>query len=125
MSDNNTQAPNNLHIENKSLKNVIIILLAAMLVMVIGFYCLIPLLGITIAISASAWIIAVSAIVILAIASLLFFIFTGIGILVTAIVACFFGIIAIILVPLLFPIIVPVLLLMAVIMLVMRKKQSQ
>lgn len=117
MSDNNKQ--------NQSLKNVVIILLSAMLIMVIGFYCLMPLLGITIAISASAWIIAVSAVVILAIASLLFFIFTGIGVLITAIVACFFGIIAIILVPLLFPIIVPVLLLMAVIMLVMRKKKSQ
>src|SRR3990167_5321378 len=110
--------------DNNSNKNVIIILLIAMLVLVTGFHLLLPLFGIALAVSAGMWATAISSVVVLCVASLLFFVFTGIGILVTAIFAGLIGIVSIILFTLLFPLLIPLLLLMAVIALIKKGKNN-
>ena len=107
-----------------STKNAAIILLIAMLILVIGFHLILPLLGITIAVTAGMWGVAISAVVVLCIASLLFFVFTGAAILVTALIAGIIAIASIILFPLLFPLLIPLLLLMGLIALLRRKKEK-
>lgn len=110
--------------KNKShpLKTTILITLLAMLILVVAGHIILPLFGITIAITAGVWSVAIATVVLLCVATLLFFVFTGIGIFVLGIFAFVWTIGAIVLFPLLFPILVPVLLLMLMIGLIARKR---
>ena len=108
--------------KNSTFKKTILITLLVMLALVGAFHILMPLLGITLAITASIWSIAIVTIVMLCVAALLFFILTGVGAFVLGIFVFVWTVLAIILFPLLFPILIPVLLLMFVIGLITRKK---
>jgi hypothetical protein len=110
--------------KNKSntLKTAILITLLVMLILVIAGHIILPLFGITIAITAGVWSVAIATIVLLCVATLLFFVFTGIGIVILGIFAFAWTIGAIILFPLLFPIVIPVLVLMLMIGLIARKR---
>jgi hypothetical protein len=105
-------------------KTAVLITLLVMLVLVIAWHIVLPLLGISIVISAGVWGVAVTSIVLLCVCTLLFFLFTGIGVFVVGFFALVWTAIAIILFPLLFPVLVPILLLMVLIAL-MAKNKSQ
>ena len=105
-----------------ALRTTILITLLVMLILVVAGHIILPMLGITIAITAGIWSVAIATVVLLCVSSLLFFIFTGIGIFILGIFAFAWTIAAIVLFPLLFPILIPVLLLMLMIGLIARKR---
>lgn len=107
------------------MKTIILIILAAMLLSIAAWHVLLPALGISlVALTAGVWNIAVATIVIICVATLLFFIFTGIGVLILSMFVLIWTIVAIVLFPLLFPIVLPALILMLVIGLILRKKKG-
>ncbi|PIZ04742.1 MAG: hypothetical protein COY58_03050 [Gammaproteobacteria bacterium CG_4_10_14_0_8_um_filter_38_16] len=110
--------------KNKTLKNAILITLIIMFALVITWHLLLPMLGITIAVSAGLWGMAVASIILICAATLLFFIFTGIGIFITGFFVLIWTIAAIALFPLLFPILIPVLLLMFLVGYFLRSKKK-
>lgn len=109
--------------KNKSGKTKMIILttLLVMIGLIVAWHIIFPLLGMSIAITADMLAIAVAAIVMICVTSLLFFVFTGIGIIILGVFVFMFALLSAILFPLLFPIIVPMLLVMLVIWLLVRK----
>ena len=113
-----TQAPRATH----TLK-IVIATLFVMMAIVVGFHILLPLLGITIAISATMWGFAISAIIIVSIAILLFFMLTGVALFLIAFFAAIFVLAAIILFPLLIPLLAPLLLLMCAIGVLIKKRR--
>ena len=111
---------------NKSpkLKRVVLIALLLMLIFVIAWRILLPSLGVAIAISADIWGIAASSIVLICVATLLFFILTGIGIFILGAIVFAWTLFVIVLFPLLFPVLIPVLLLMLVVGFVAKKQDN-
>lgn len=107
--------------EKSSLKKVVLIALFMMLFLLVAWHLLFPLLGISIVISESLLGIAIASIVLMCIATLLFFIFTGIGIIILWVGMFIWTLLAIALFPLLFPVLVPILLLMFVVGWAVRK----
>ncbi len=110
--------------KNNSSRKIVLLTLLIMLLLVVAWHVLLPILGITIALTASIWGIAIATIVLICVATLLFFIFTGIGAIVLGVFVLAWSILAIVLFPLLFPILIPVLLLMLVIALLTRNKNK-
>ena len=106
-----------------TIKTFIIAILIALLVIVTAWHIILPLLGVSIAISAAAFGIAVGTVVLICIATMLFFIFTGLGIFIAGGVIFTWSVLAIILFPLLLPILLPVLLLMLVVAFITRNKR--
>lgn len=100
-------------------KNVLIVLLL-MLILLLSFHLLFPLLGISLVISATIWGVAIATIFLICVATMLFFLFSGVGIFILGLIVLGWTLIAIILFPLLFPIVIPVLLLMLLIGLISR-----
>jgi len=107
------------------LKTTILVTLAVMLVLIVAWHILLPLLGISLvaatALTAGIWNFAVATIVILCVATLLLFLFTGLGMLVIAIGAFIWTLVAIALFPIVFPIVLPALLLMLAIGFILSK----
>lgn len=98
--------------------------LIILLILVVGWHLLLPMLGITVAaFSATYFNAAMATIIIICIATLLFFVFTGIGIVLLGIAAVIWSLIAIILFPLLFPIVLPALLLMIVVGMILKRSR--
>jgi len=116
MQDNPVETSN-------STSKIVLVTLLVILAIVLGFHILLPLLGIAIVISATMWGIAISAIVLISIAILLFFLISGIAVIFTSIGAAFFVVVAIIAFPLLLPILAPLLLLMLAVALLMKRRK--
>lgn len=112
---NNAVNKNNSDTKKTTLKKIILFSLAAMILVLILWHVLLPLLGITIAITTGIWGVAIITTVLICISTLLFFIFTGVGIFILGAFVFAWAVLAIILFPLLFPIVLPVLLLMFVV----------
>lgn len=110
--------------KNGTFKTIILTVLVIMLISLIAWHVMLPLLGITIAITSGIWGIAVGMIALICAASLLFFIFTGVGILIFGLFVAICGILSIFLFPFLFPILLPALLLMFVIGYIAGKKKE-
>lgn len=110
--------------KKNTLKNIILITLIVMCALILAWHLLLPMLGITIAISAGIWGVAIASIVLLCVATLLFFILTGLGALILGGIVFIWTVIAIILFPLLFPILLPILLLMLIVGLAVKKRES-
>ncbi len=108
--------------ERSNLKKPIFIALLLMLLLVVAWHLFFPLLGIAIAISAAVWGIIVGTIVFLSVGTLLFFVFTGLGILIVSIAAFVWVALAIILFPFLFPIFIPLLIILLFVAYVRRRK---
>jgi len=107
------------------MKMIILIALAVMLMLIVLWHLLLPILGISIvALTAGAWNIAIATVVIICISALLFFIVTGIGMLILSAFVLIWTIAAIVLFPILFPIVLPALLLMLVIGLILKRKSN-
>ena len=110
--------------KNGSENNVVIITLLIMILLLLGFHLLLPILGLTIAVSANMWGITITAISITCVATLLFFILTGMAVLMVALAVAFVVILTIALFPILFPLLVPLLLLMLAIAVITKRKKS-
>lgn len=106
-------------------KFIILIALLAMVALIIAWHIVFPLLGMSIGITADVLAIAIGAIIMICVTSLLFFVFTGIGIIIFGVVVFIFALLASLLFPLLFPIIMPMLLVMLVIWLLVSRKPTR
>jgi hypothetical protein len=107
--------------KNNSLKIAILISLLAMLILIVAWHLALPLLGISIAVTGAIWGVAIATVVLLCIATLLFFIFTGFGIFIIGFFVFAWTLGAIILFPLLFPLLLPILLVMIFIAMMSRE----
>ena len=110
--------------KKSALKMVVLITLFVMLALLVIWHLLFPLLGISAVITTGILGMAMATILIICIATLLFFVFTGIGIFILGIGVFIWTALAILMFPLLFPIVIPVLLLMFVTGIIARRKQS-
>jgi hypothetical protein len=110
--------------KNSTTKTVILITLLIMLGLVAAWHFFLPMLGITLAVSAGVWGVAIASVVLICVATLLFFIFTGIGAFILGLFVFVWTVLAIVLFPLLFPVLIPILLLMLVVALIARKKKT-
>lgn len=120
----NTTVNNNdkTNTKNATLKKIILVSLALMIITLIVWHIVMPLLGITIAITTGIWGVAILTTVLICVSTLLFFIFTGVGIFILGAFVFAWTVLAIILFPLLFPIVLPVLLLMLVVGFISKRK---
>lgn len=100
----------------------LIIATIIILILVIGWHLLFPFLGITIALGAGAWGFVISTIVLLCVAIMLFFVLTGMGVLIVGFLAVAWTVLAISLFPILFPILTPILIILLFIAIVSRRK---
>lgn len=91
-----------------SFSRALLIAIALILIAVLGFHLLMPILGITLAVSMAAWGAIIATIVFFCIAALLFFIVPAVLIIALSLLALFWVVVAVILFPILFPVIVPV-----------------
>lgn len=107
--------------KKNSVKMIILIALLAMIALIVAWHVIFPLLGMSLAISADVLAIAIGTVIMICVTSLLFFIFTGIGIIIFGVIVFIWALLAAILFPLIFPIIIPMLLVMLVIWLLIRK----
>lgn len=96
-----------VHIRKALTVAIILILLS-----VVGFYLLLPFLGIAIIMSTGAWGIVVATIALFSIAVLLFFIIPGLLIILISLFAFGWAILSILLFPFLFPLVTPVFILL-------------
>lgn len=112
--------------ENKknSTKTIILAALLTMIVLIVAWHFIIPIIGVSFMASAALVEIAIAIIVLLCITTLLFFVFTGIGIIILSTIVFMMALAASLLFPLLFPIIIPVLLVMLVIGKIVRRNKS-
>lgn len=106
------------------LKTMLILAIIITLILVIGWYLALPLLGVAVVISAAAWGIVVATTVIFCIAAILFFLIPGIIVVLICLFAFIWLIVAIALFPFLFPFLVPLFIIMLVVALVRRKRQD-
>lgn len=98
---------------NKSIsKGIILTALFIILAAILLWHFFFPILGIAIGMTALVWGIAVSTSVLIVVLTLLFFLFTGIGIIVLSIVGVVGFLLAIIIAPVIFPILLPLVVLM-------------
>ncbi|MCX7121437.1 MAG: hypothetical protein NTZ67_06655 [Gammaproteobacteria bacterium] len=108
--------------EKSTFKRIVLITLGVMLGLLIAWHFIFPLLNISVDITADILGVAVGSVVIICVATLLFFIFTGIGVFILGLGVFIWTMLMIALFPLLFPILIPLLLLMFVIGLIAKKK---
>ncbi|OGT48462.1 MAG: hypothetical protein A3E82_03960 [Gammaproteobacteria bacterium RIFCSPHIGHO2_12_FULL_38_11] len=108
--------------EKSAFKKTVLIILGVMLALLVAWHFVFPLLNISMNVTADILGVAVGSIVIICVATLLFFIFTGIGIFILGVGVFIWTILTIALFPLLFPILIPVLLLMLMVGLIAKKK---
>ena len=106
----------------KSIKGALIIAVAVMLVLVIGWHLIFPLLGIAVAVTASAWAIIVLSIVLFALSGLLFLIFPVIVIFIICLLAFAWLLISLMLFPFLFPVLAPLFIVLLFVAYLRRKK---
>lgn len=102
----------------------LIISIIILLGLVIGWHLIFPILGGAIAITATAWLFIVGSIAAFCIGILLLFVFTGVGILVLAVLALGWTVLAVVLFPILFPILIPLFIIFMFIS-VLRRRQGQ
>lgn len=122
-------ATNNDSGDKKSTSKALWIALILIAILLLSWHFILPALGIaavaTVGVVAGAWGIAIAMIVLLCVGGLLFFIFTGIGIMIISILAVVGVIIAIILSPVLFPLLVPILILLLFIGFIRKRKRNK
>lgn len=102
----------------------LLIAVILMLVLVIGWHLLFPFLGVSVVLGAGAWGFVVSTVVVLCVAILLFFILTGIGVLIIGFLAVAWTILAVSLFPVLFPVLIPILIILLFIAIVSRRRRQ-
>lgn len=86
-----------------------LIAIVLILLLVFGWHLVLPVLGLTMVVTAVTWGVVVATITMLSIVIILFFVFSSVGILVLGIFGFLWVIVAIILFPVIFPIVIPLL----------------
>src|SRR5262245_15394653 len=107
---------------HSSITTALVIAIAFIVISTLAFYLFFPLLGIVLAISATAWTIVAITIIFFSILLLLFFIIPSVFILLGSGLAAIWVILAIILFPVLFPILIPIFIILLFIAYARRKK---
>ncbi|GGI78230.1 hypothetical protein [Legionella impletisoli] len=110
----------NKPVSNRTVFLVLFLILAAILL----WHFFLPILGIAIGMTALVWGILVSASVLTVILILLFFIFTGIGVIVLSLVGIVGFIVAIVIAPVVFPFLLPLLVLILFIAYIRRRSSK-
>jgi len=108
-------------VKSKKTKTVLIIALLSILILVAAWHIFFPMLGVVVAVGAGAWSILVGTVVFLSVAVLLFFLLTGVGILILSIFSFIWVVFAITLFPFLFPLFLPLLVIVLFIAYVRRR----
>lgn len=111
--------------EKSLLRRLFIFALFVMLVLVIGYHFALPLLGVTVALTAGAWLLGVLTIVGLCLGVLLFFIIPAALVIVLAFIAFVWVVLVVSFFPILFPLLVPVLILVLVVAVITRRRNSR
>ena len=107
--DPNTSRTN----EKKStLKKALLIAFIVMLVLLVGWYLFLPVLGVATVMTAAALGTVVATVILVAVAVLLFYILSGIGIVILAVLASIWIIFSITLFPFVFPLLIPLLIIL-------------
>jgi hypothetical protein len=99
-------------------------LILLILLFAIGGHFLLGALGVTLVLTAGLWVAIIASIVIFCVAIVLFFVFTGIGMLIVGGFSLIWVILALVLFPVLLPILLPLLVVLAFIGMI-RKKQAK
>ncbi len=107
---------------DSSIKKALLIALIAMVVLLVGWHLLLPILGVAAVFTAGAWGVIMATIVLVAAAVLLFYIFSGIGILIVCVLSGVWIVFSIALFPFIFPLLIPLLILLVFIAFVRRKQ---
>ncbi|OGO90732.1 MAG: hypothetical protein A3F41_05690 [Coxiella sp. RIFCSPHIGHO2_12_FULL_44_14] len=100
----------------------VVIAILLMAVLLLGWHLLFPVLGLTLVVGAGAWGIVVGTIAVLCTTILLFFIFTGIGILIVGLLVVIWALLAIVFFPILFPLLIPLLVILLIVAWVRNRK---
>jgi hypothetical protein len=98
--------------QRHSLLKAFFIALLVMFVLVMGWHFLLFAFGITLAMTAGAWGVLSGVVTVLCVATMLFFVFTGVWVVAVCIAAILFVVGAIFMLPFAFPILIPVLIIM-------------
>lgn len=93
----------------------LIIALLLILGLVMGFHLLIPLFGVTLAVTGAMWGVLVASVTIFCVLILLFFLFSGGAIVALGVFGFIWVIIALILFPILFPLLIPLFIIMCLV----------
>ena len=121
MNNQSQQTPTPEVVKSKKTKTVLIITLLSILVLVVVWHIFFPMLGVVVAVGAGAWSMLVGTVVFLSVAVLLFFLLTGVGILILSIFSFIWVVFAITLFPFLFPLFLPLLVIVLFIAYIRRK----
>ena len=107
---------------DSSLKKPLLIALITMLVLLTAWHLVFPIIGAAIVITAAAWAVIMMTIVFVAVAVLLFYIFSALGILILCAVSSIWIILAIAIFPFIFPLLIPLLILLIFMAFIRRRK---
>ena len=118
MTDSNTPE------KNSTLKKALLIALISMLVLLVAWHLFLPMLAITVAVTAAVWAVMVISVVLVASVVLLFYVFSGVGILILCALSVAWIIFAIAFFPIVFPLLIPLLILLLFVAFVRRNKME-
>ncbi len=106
------------------LKKALLIALSVMLGLLVIWHLVLPMFNIAIVMSALVWGTLVATVVLLSISILLFYILSGIGIIIICILSCIWFLGTFVLFPFLFPFLLPLLILLLFIAFVRKKEEA-
>lgn len=111
--------------KKRSFRKALLIALVVMVVLLLGWQLIFPVLGIAIVVTAVAWGILLASILLLAMGTLLFYIFSGAGIFIIAILGFIWVVAVLIAFPFLFPILIPLLIILLFVAYIRRKETEK
>lgn len=105
------------------IKGALLAAIVIIIVLVIGWHVLFPMLGIAVAITATAWALIVATVTLFSLAVLLFFLLPGIIIFIVCVLGFVWLLVSLVLFPFLFPFLIPLFVLLLFSAYVMRKNK--
>ena len=108
--------------KKKGPKKALVIALVLMLLLLAGWYLILPVLGVAVVLTVAVWGVVLATVILFVLGILLFYLFTGVGILIICILGLVWFIGALVFFPFLFPLLLPLLILLLVIAFVRKKK---
>lgn len=105
-------------------KAPILIAILLIVILVVGWHIFAPMLGLTVAFTGAAGGMVIATIGVLCVSIVLFFILSGIGMLILGLIAVVWTLVAIVLFPILFPLLVPIVILLLLIGFLFGRKKS-
>ncbi len=102
-----------------------LLLIALILLIAIGGHFLLPVLGAAVIASSALWGILLATVIIFSVGVLLFFVFSGIGVLIICIIAFILTILGLIFFPIMFPLLIPLFIVFIVIGAMRRRQEAK